>query len=528
MSPRHAGADRKGRTVRALLAGAAAAASLLGLLLVEAHRWPELTADEVWAGLAALEIQEEGLTTPHGMNEYTAPVLPWLIAKTFDVASPDIGVMRAMTSVLAAAGLFFVVFGIVRVTDLAAGMLFLALFMSCLLWTWYGRVAFEVIGLQDLLLGVSIATTLGIASSGRYSLPAVTALLYATAIGTVSHLLFVVVPAGFASAALMLAIARDDETSRKLLVLALISLAMVGGVVLAKLGIDPDQFQLYRTPILALLLVVPPAVALFYRFAAARLERGLAGPISRLSRSTAAIVSVWVIVGSGLVYALAHHGVALVQVYSSIPLMQRLASFTPPMAVQVPMYAWAGVLSIATIGVVISVGTPAKVRAAAPLPAFLGLWFVTVLVWLAVATTGNSIRYYRIPVLFAFLAISVNYALCTERSPLRAAAVAMIPAVALNLFAVREARSGTDRVPIDFTVGSMVETSAHFIDLDDFVAAMRLERACEFRTHYFIDQPMRFFFALDPWECDPDRVVSVDYCYDCDDPPFVRWSSTSN
>ena len=71
----------------------------------------------------------------------------------------------------------------------------------------------------------------------------------------------------------------------------------------------------------------------------------------------------------------------------------------------------------------------------------------------------------------------------------------------------------------------MEESSAHFIVLDEFVEAMRRENTCEFRTNYFIGEPMRFYLALDTWVCDPQQVVEVDYCYDCIVPPFVRWST---
>ncbi len=519
-------AERGNQTTRAIVAGAVAAFSLLSLLVVEAGRYPGLQADEAWAGLAALAIQEHGLTTPHGMTDYTSPVFPWILAKSFDVASPGIGTMRVFTAALAACGLFFVLFGLVRTAGQRTGGLFLSLFASSLLWTWYGRVAFEVIGLQDMLLGVVIATTLGFAATGRLPFLAGAACLYATGIGIVNHLIFVIVPASLATATLLLVLARrGDARSERLFVFAFINVAMSGILVAAKLAVGQELFVEHRRMILAAFFCLPGAIALVYRFTAPGLERAMARAASQLSERRPVIVASWMLAGAGLVYALTHHGVALVQIYSSIPLLQRFASLTPIAAVQLPLYAWAGVLSVLTIWTVIRVGTPARVRDSSPFAAFLALWFVAVLVWLAIATTGNSIRYYRIPVLFAFLAISVGSGDRSGRAVFRLAALAMVPAVALNALAFRETIKGSPRPPIDFRVGSMEETSAHFISLDEFVETMRREDTCEFRTHYFIAEPMRLHLALSKWDCDPGRAADVDYCYSCTDPPFVRWNT---
>lgn len=512
--------------VRALIFGAAGAVLLFALLVVEVGRFPGLQADEAWSGLAALSIQEQGLTTPNGMTDYTSPVFPWLLAQSFDVARPGIETMRISTAILAASGLFFVLFGLVRVAGLHTGGLFLALFGSSLLWTWYGRVAFEVIGLQDLLLGVVIATTLGFAATGGLTFLAVAACLYATAIGIVSHLIFVIVPASLATASLMLVLARGtDSRSSRLLVFAFFNLAMSGFLVAAKLAVGPEVFVAHRRLILAALFLLPGATALIHSFSAPGLERAMSRTASWLSERRPVIAAAWILVGAGLVYALAHHGLALVQVYSSVPILQRLASLTPIATVRIPLNAWAGVLSALTLWIAIQVATPARVRDAQPLAAFLALWSVTALVWLAIATTGNSIRYYRIPVMFAFLAISVGFSARSRRAAVRLVALAMLPVVALNALALRETVRGATRPPIDFRIGSMEETSAHFIGLDEFVEAMRQEGVCEFHTSYFIAEPMRFHLALEGWECNPGRKTDVDYCLSCTNPPFVHWTT---
>jgi hypothetical protein len=511
---------------RAILFSAAGAALLFALLAFEAGRYPGLQADEAWSGLAALSIQQHGLTTPHGMTDYTSPVFPWLLARSFDITRPGIGTMRVTTAVLAASGLFFVLFGLLRTADLRAGALFLALFASCLLWTWYGRVAFEVIGLQDLLLGVVVATTLGFAATGRLPFLAVAACLYATAIGIVSHLIFLIVPASLATAVLLLGLARGTDTrSDRLVVFAFFNLAMSAVLVAGKFAVGQEVFVAQRRLVLAALFCLPGAIALLHSVTAPGLERAAARVTSRLSERLPVIVAAWVLVGAGLVYALAHHGVALVQVYSSVPILQRFASLTPSAAIRLPLYAWGGVLSVLTLWTAFQVGTPARVRAGRPFAAFLALWFVAALVWLAIATTGNSIRYYRIPVLFAFLAISAGFGVRSGRATVRLAALAMVPAVVLNAFAFGETSRGSTRPPIDFRIGSMVESSAHFISLDEFVEAMRREGVCEFHANYFIAEPMRLHLALEGWECDPGRTTDVDYCFDCTEPPFVRWNT---
>jgi len=97
-------------------------------------------------------------------------------------------------------------------------------------------------------------------------------------------------------------------------------------------------------------------------------------------------------------------------------------------------------------------------------------------------------------------------------------------AVLFNICFWRETASPPYRRPIRFYVGWHLENSIHFADNSSLARIMQAERICEVTPRdSFTHGPLFFLCGPHNHDCDPTKILFINYCWECDRPPYFRW-----
>jgi len=102
-------------------------------------------------------------------------------------------------------------------------------------------------------------------------------------------------------------------------------------------------------------------------------------------------------------------------------------------------------------------------------------------------------------------------------------------AAVLNLCFWGEIVRSSPRRPLVFRLGWYQERSADFLPKDALYQTLVREKVSTFQTsNFFINLPLDFYLQTHPIaNCDRTKVITVQYCLECPNPPYFTWAITS-
>jgi hypothetical protein len=103
--------------------------------------------------------------------------------------------------------------------------------------------------------------------------------------------------------------------------------------------------------------------------------------------------------------------------------------------------------------------------------------------------------------------------------------VFLVPVLIFGIISFSEIERTVPRPPIHFSLGFTEETSEHFLPITPLASRLQHDNCCTLdNTSYFIDKPIGFLFASNPWPCDRNKRYKVEYCQLCEEDGFFRIS----
>lgn len=504
------------KLTRRALALCAAFTLLLGLLIFwRLDTAPGLNADEAWTGMRALEIQERGLLSPHGMNWYTAPLHAALVAKTFDLFGPGTWQMRLSGALLnTAAGGMLALFVAANFGE-AALLVFGGLLLVSPFYFLEARIAWEVCALQNFLAALMLWSGWKLFSEKRRAFIPLLAFIYAASLGALNHLIFLALPlgitAGFAAKAL-----RGDERTRDIAFTGAWAALCAAALLLTK-KYTSDTFWLeHRAVFGAVLASAPAAAALLCRLCQDRLS-GLAGKASpairrKLARAATGIIYI------GLGAFIWFHATAFMGILSGFNMFKRFFSLDLGLAGAVPMFLWAAVL----MGAVFAAAVKAfQEEAAGQKELFAACLFLGSVTAFTLLRNTNSARYYIVPFMVFAFAAAIFLPDFLRGLTRRKLALLGLCSLLPPFFSIKELGWPAQRRPFHFTQGWHDETSSRMQNVSWLAEKARAEKICIFSGDNFITFPLEFYYRSARWECVPTRSLRTEYCFNCVTPPYI-------
>jgi len=510
---RHGDSVRTGPCKHVALAGALALAGYLAISIsYRSASFPALHGDEAYFGLAALDLLEHGLQSPHAANYYTGPLQAAWVALLFSALGPSLAVLR-LSALLAngAAWLAWVWMrwqarGVRSVSHLlvviAASPLLLVM----------ARIAWEVSALQNLCFVALLAV---VSRCERDQAPGPwlsLGFLCAAWLGVSSHFIFLTALLAWLLGALALLRSRDVARVAPWLQLSAAGVALGVGLYVVKPRISPTHFASHVLAYTFIWSATPLAVWLVLR------SEWVAACCVSVARRVAPHVARWLrplFVSSGLWFLGSGLGLGLLDLMAGAVIPRGFAALALPTWLVVPLYmlaVWALYLALREIVVVLRAAGDASDQDHQTagmsdqwLAAALALWPLCLLLS---GTFKTSMRYYLAiyPAWVWFLANRLDQT--RPRSALSSAYLASACACVLLWWPITR---GMHDPPQQFRMGNRRESAHHYLPLADLLAYARSERVCQFEGDHFLVEPLRFLARVQPYACDDTRVLRVRY-----------------
>ncbi|MCX5783374.1 MAG: hypothetical protein NTW04_02900 [Elusimicrobia bacterium] len=445
--------------------------------------FPGLHVDEAWEGLNALSINKRGATSPHGMNGYTSALHSALTAQVFKFLRPDVFSLRIMGVVLNIAAALMLVWHLAKKLGIQSGAALMYLIISSALFMLKSRVAWEVYAMQNFLLAV-IFILAGRFADEEKSLWAVFLFLLANMAGIINHFIFLSVPSSLLAGLIFYRALSDDNRLAGLLPIALFNFTIAVLIYFIKPRITPEFWQNHKFFISAAFLAAPFIFALTHKLSENKILALLQKiKFARLKKPLAFLFS------AGICAFVLFHWVALLEIWSGVAVLKRLASLKFPLAIEILLYMWATGLLLFIFIFAREKLRPSEIKKLTPYQALIIIWPLTYMAAFSIFTNTSSIRYYIIPSFM--LMVLGSFAL----APLLKKNIALYPliifTVFLNCVFWREIYSMPERKPLRFIVGRNSETSAHFLPLKN------MQKMRGATADSFTKLPMEFYSATE-------------------------------
>lgn len=491
------------------------------LLFYNLGSFPALHGDEAWAGLNALRIKDSGVYSPHGMNSYTASLYSWLIAKSFVVFGAGPLSMRLPGAFLnLSAALIMIVMLSARFGAISA-VSFLCLLVSSAMFVFEGRLAWEVTALQNFFLAVIIAAAYRFIEYGRV-LPAVF-FLWVVYLGVVNHFIFISVPASLVIGMSIYILTCRDLRLLDFFLLSSSALLMSAGVYLIKPLVTDAAWAGHRGWFYFIFAAFPFVFLAGYLISRKSLSARIKKIIdSGFLNSTSARKKALIVLSAGVGIFAVFHATTFLGVFSNVILFKRLASWSPPIILTVLFYAWGGWIIWIFAGFFAGNFAKWEFSGFSDYERMLIFWLPSYMAVFTIFRNTNSIRYYIIPYFLTIVAMAVFAGRMKKLLNRYFLAQFFAVPVLFNIFFWRELGLRENRKPFEFIIGWHTETTAHFLKLDRLVKRMETEKLCRVDADFFIAVPLGFMASSRGWACDPARTYKVDYCLDCEKPPYFN------
>ncbi len=502
---------------------------VLALLSFNLTQFPGLHGDEAWLGLFALRIRDRGLYSPHEMNTYTGSLYAWLLSWVFTYFPPDVFSLRLGGVLLNGAAVVIATWHFAKRFGLSSALVWLYLLGTSALFVFKSRLAWEVTALQNLLLTGILVLCARFLEDRRRAFGDVLAFLVLNYVGVINHFIFISVPASMALVVLVQMIFRDDGELGDFCRLSLCNGLMAALVFLIKSQITETQWQHHQYFFTVLSLLIPLGFASAYVWTGPRTghwlrtlcARHLGTPLARtlLKRSLA----------FGLVLFCGFHLKALIQVWSAVALFERVASWIPPLSLRLVLYAWAcsllGTFALYTYRRL----EPSTFSRLSPYARLLALWPAIYLAVFILFRDRSHIRYYILPSFLIMASLTAALSRIDWTTHRWVAAAYLGVAVVLHLCFWGEIGRPSPRRPLMLRIGWHLERSADFLPKDSLYQTLVREKVCTFQaSNFFINLPLVFSLQAHPiTNCNQTKIITVQYCLECPNPPYFTWTITS-
>jgi hypothetical protein len=502
---------------------------VMALLSFHLAQFPGLHGDEAWLGLFALRIRDQGLYSPHEMNSYTGSLYAWLLSWVFTYFSPDVFSLRIGGVLLNGAAVVIAAWHFAKRFGLGSALIWLYLLGTSALFVFKSRLAWEVTALQNLLLTGILVLCARFLEDKRRSFGSVLAFLVLNYIGVINHFIFISVPASLALVVLVQIIFWDDAELGDFFRLSLCNGLMAALVFLVKSQITETQWQHHQYFFTVLSMLIPLAFAAAYAWTGPRTGHWLCTLCTRHLGTPLGQTLIKRSLALGLVLFCGFHLKALMQVWSAVVLFEHLASWIPPLPLRLVLYAWAcsllGAFGLHTYRRL----EPGTFSRLSPYARLLALWPVIYLAVFILFRDRSHIRYYILPSFLIVASLTAALSRIDWAMHRWVIAAYLGVAVMLNLCFWGEMARPLPRRPLVHRIGWHLERSADFLPKDALYQTLVKEKVCTFQaSNFFINLPLAFYLYVHPiTNCDRTKVITVQDCLGCPNPPYFAWTITS-
>lgn len=474
--------------------------------------FPGLHGDEARFGRMALEIQRDGLTSPHGFNRYTGALFASAMGWAFAFFPPGIASLRGLGVCLTMATILGFACWLAFQHDLRRAALWLAAAAGCTLLVTHARIAWEVCALQTVFVVMVLAVmTRTEAGANSQPIPILWRTVYVSAVwlGVSNHFIFLTVALAATFGAMSFARPEIDRRANGVLALTVTTLAASTLLVVAKTITSDAIFVAHRYLIIGLWLLAIPLIV-----AVSGSNTWTDRLVAMVAHSPLVVAHRWGIRLSLAWLAVSGLGLGFIQVLAGGVIHRRLGSDALPLGIEVLGFMLAGV------GYALGIGIAARtVNRTATLPVGVVWLRMTFLFWpICLAMTGRSqtaVRYY-LPYALIFLALIVEAARShPQRSVRRVLFVTLSGFIGLSAFLWPATQTPTPPLNQRFLIGNHFETAKNFAPLDQLADRAESAGFCRFEGNYFIAEPLRFIADAYEWPCRTDSTFRVEYCDRC-------------
>jgi len=141
----------------------------------------------------------------------------------------------------------------------------------------------------------------------------------------------------------------------------------------------------------------------------------------------------------------------------------------------------------------------------------------------------NHIRYYILPSFLIMASLAAALSRIDWATHRWVATTYLGIAVLLNLCFWGEITRPSPRRPLMLRIGWHLERSVDFLPKDALYQTLVREKVCTFQaSNFFINLPLVFYLQVHPIaNCDRTKVLAVQNCLACPNPPYFAWAITS-
>jgi len=506
-------------TIKKALLSAGFTLLLGGLVCARLGALPGLNLDEAWVGLRALDIQKAGLFTPHGMNWYTGPFHTLLVSKIFGVFGANVFSLRLAGAVLNVSAAGIMALFVALAFGFESFFVFAALMLASPFYIFESRIAWEVCALQNILAAVSLIAAWQIAKQGRAGLLSLLALFYASAVGSLNHLIFMAFPFGLAFGFFAWQAESGSRRFGNLTVAAAANVVCALTLLIAKKHLSDSFWLPQKLPVTALFMGLPALAALSvwrWQEGYGKAANALANRLHSSDKSRKALRYFTI---AGLLACLWFHATAFMGTFSGYNVFKRLFSLDLGLVAATALFIWAAIITGAVFSAAFGAlenGEESDGRL------FTAIALVGMAAVFTIFRNTNSLRYYILPFFVFVLAAAVFLPDYLRRSGGKTRAFLALCAAAALLMSCSEIIAPKQRRPFHFLQGWHDETSARMMDIAWLAKKLENEKTCGFAGDAFITMPLEFMYKTQPWQCGPGRSFTAGYCYECETAPYIR------
>jgi hypothetical protein len=489
------------------------------MMLYRFDSFPGLHGDEAWTGLRALEHEERGLFTLHGMRYYAGSLYPYLLSLVFKVQGASVASLRLPGLVMNLAGLGILLTLLIRHSPRSAG-LFMALSCTSLLLLLQARIAWEVMAWNLFGLACLVAAAYVFLARERASAPVACLFFAASILGALNHFVFVSLNLAFALASAVLWWSgRAGTHASRFFQLNALGMAVVLMACALQWRLGDEAFQRHSTVVVIALGALPLIATGLWVAMAPALERFTqavdAWRATTLEGARARWPRLRIIAGAALVLFLIMHGVGLSASLSNDLLYRRLFGYVPPLAVRLAGLVFVVVLLAAVAAACVRAIRAFWLDATDVHGTFWAIFLPVYAACFPLFTSRESARHYLLLTVALFYAGAVLVPRYLPQLRTRLLAVTLAFATTTQVMAWWNL-SSPPRPPLDFRVGWRRETSKHMLSIAPVYEQLKSEGICRYEGEFFVREPLEFLRRSERWDCANPVSATIEYCSTCE------------
>ncbi len=506
--------------------------------------FPGLHGDEAWFGLDGVKFMSVGANSINGMNWYTGSLYSLSLANIFNQFGVDVFSLRILTVIanVVAAGLMAVV--LLVLFGPRSAFIALCLLGSSLYFLWFSRVAWEVWTFNFLFLVVIFSIIIILLRLKSEIIKVKWHLLslllfYVIWLGCFNHLIFACVPLTLVAASMLYAGCFKPTPSYLRLANLTIFGCLLSSIILSKRFIPEILVEKHSELTFALFYSIPVIWELLYWFTESAVLRTTRKIIKQINAfftwiTTRRLFSnpqrkKWgcrILVIAAVSPFIVDHGRAFFGILSNLAVMKRVVSLQPSTIILLLIWLFGALILFLLVYAIIKAWQAVHAGIiGAEAYGFLVLWFIVSFPLLPMILRSNSLRYYWLPFFLMILVGAVIISDITKKLKIQWIGILLVPVLIFGIVSFSEIERTAPRPPIRFSLGFSKETSEHFLPITPLTIRLQYDKCCTLEnTSYFIEKPISFLFASNPWSCDRTKHYHVEYCQSCEEDGFFRVS----